>query len=52
MSRRRILALREREGGFCTQVVQEPINYPANVIGGYGFFNLAIPDVEVVVVDE
>lgn len=46
------LALRERGGSFFTQVVQEPINYPTNVIGGYGFFNLAIPDVEVVVVEE
>jgi hypothetical protein len=46
------LALRERGGSFFTQVVQEPINYPSNVIGGYGFFNLAIPDFDFVVIED
>lgn len=30
----------------------EPLNYPTNVIGGRGFFNLYIPDVRFFVLDE
>jgi hypothetical protein len=30
----------------------EPINYPTNVEGGLGFFNLYVPDVRVFVLDE
>lgn len=46
------LAQRQRSGSIFTQLVQEPINYPSNVEGGYGFFNLSIPSVEMVVVGE
>jgi hypothetical protein len=30
----------------------EPVNYPTNVIGGKGFFNLYIPDVRIFVLEE
>jgi hypothetical protein len=30
----------------------EPVNYPSNVIGGRGFFNLYIPDVRIFVLEE
>jgi hypothetical protein len=29
----------------------EPINYPTNVQGGYGFFNLHTPDVRIFVLE-
>ena len=31
--------------------ISEPINYPSNVNGGYGFFNLYLPDVKVFVIE-
>ncbi|MEO8471572.1 MAG: hypothetical protein ABI477_05240 [Chryseolinea sp.] len=34
-------------GGF----ISWPINYPSNVNGGYGFFNLYLPDVRIFVVE-
>ena len=40
------LKKRERSSGFLTEVTNEPINYPTNVIGGLGFFNTHIPDVK------
>lgn len=30
----------------------EPVNYPSNVIGGRGFFNLYVPDVRLFILDE
>ncbi len=45
------LALRERGGSIINQLTSEPINYPSNVEGGYGYFNLVIPDFKVVVVE-
>ncbi len=36
--------------GF-VEFVSEPVNYPSNVEGGRGFFNLYIPDIRLFVVD-
>lgn len=33
------------------EYLSEPVNYPSNVIGGKGFFNLYIPDVRVFVLE-
>ncbi|MEX2234754.1 MAG: DUF4249 domain-containing protein [Cyclobacteriaceae bacterium] len=33
------------------EFISEPINYPSNVVGGKGYFNLYIPDVRVFVFD-
>lgn len=33
------------------EFVSEPVNYPSNVVGGKGYFNLYIPDVEFFVFD-
>ncbi len=41
------LALRERGGNLFSQVVSEPINYPSNVVGGYGFFNTHHPNIHI-----
>lgn len=38
------LTLRDKSGNLFSQITQEPINYPTNVQGGYGFFNTHIPD--------
>lgn len=35
-----------------TEYLSEPVNYPTNVVGGKGFFNLYVPDVRVVIVGE
>jgi Domain of unknown function (DUF4249) len=32
--------------------VSEPVNYPSNVIGGKGFFNLYVPDIRFIILDE
>jgi hypothetical protein len=32
--------------------VSEPVNYPSNVVGGKGFFNLYVPDVRFIVLEE
>jgi hypothetical protein len=34
------------------EFVSEPINYPSNVTGGRGFFNLYIPDVRLMIIPE
>ena len=39
------LNLRKKSENLFSQITQEPINYPSNVQGGYGFFNTHIPDV-------
>jgi hypothetical protein len=36
---------------FFSDFASEPMNYPTNVSGGYGFFNLHVPDVRVFVLD-
>lgn len=33
-----------------TEYLSEPVNYPTNVVGGKGFFNLQVPDVRIVIV--
>ena len=33
------------------EFVSEPVNYPSNVVGGKGYFNLYVPDVEFFVFD-
>ena len=39
------LTARKRSGTLFTQIVNEPINYPSNVVNGYGFFNTQFPDI-------
>lgn len=34
------------------EFISEPVNYPSNVIGGRGFFNLYIPDVRTFIFEE
>lgn len=34
------------------EFVSEPVDYPSNVVGGKGYFNLYVPDVEFFVFDE
>lgn len=46
------LALRERGGSIFNQLTGEPINYPTNIIDGYGYFNLVVPDIKVVILNE
>lgn len=41
------LSLRERGSNFFTDLVKEPLSYPTNVNGGYGFFNTHFPDLRV-----
>src|SRR5690606_19307591 len=33
------------------ELISEPVDYPSNVIGGRGYFNLYIPDVEILVLE-
>ena len=40
------LKKREKGGNVFTELTNEPINYPSNVKGGFGFFNTHFPDVE------
>lgn len=37
--------------GF-VEFISEPVNYPSNVTGGRGFFNLHIPDIRLFILDE
>ena len=39
------------EGLFLVEFLGEPINYPSNVKGGKGFFNLYIPDFRIFVLE-
>ena len=34
------------------EYISEPVNYPSNVVGGKGFFNLYIPDIRFVILEE
>lgn len=40
------LILRNESGSVFNQLNLEPLNYPTNVMNGYGFFNAHIPDVK------
>jgi hypothetical protein len=42
------LTLRQKSGNFFTDLVKEPINYPSNIEGGYGYFTTHFPDVKLV----
>src|SRR5690606_8068125 len=33
------------------EFISEPVNYPSNVVGGRGYFNLYVPDVRVIVLE-
>lgn len=39
------LVLRNESGSLYNQLNLEPLNYPTNVVNGYGFFNAHIPDI-------
>ncbi len=39
------LSLRTGAGNIFTELNMEPVNYPTNVINGYGFFNTHYPDI-------
>ncbi len=42
------LSTRQRSGtSLFANLLQEPVNFPSNVQGGYGYFNLHLPRVEV-----
>ena len=41
----RYLGLREKSNNWFSQVTSEPINYPSNIVGGYGFFSTHHPDI-------
>jgi hypothetical protein len=43
----RFLKLRQDNRFNLTQFLSEPVNYPTNVQGGKGFFNLYIPDIRI-----
>lgn len=46
------LSTRERsDNSFFANLLQEPVNYPSNIEGGYGFFNLSRPRVELRVLE-
>jgi hypothetical protein len=45
------LTLRERSTNFFTDLSKEPLNYPTNIDGGYGFFTTHHPDIEVEIID-
>ena len=40
------LGLRQGGGGVFSQLNLEPVNYPTNIVNGYGFFNTYIPDIK------
>lgn len=46
------MKLREDTRFGLAAALGEPINYPTNVTGGLGFFNLYIPDVRIFTIDE
>ena len=41
------LSAYKRSGNLFNQLTGEPINYPTNVIGGYGYFNTHFPDIRI-----
>lgn len=44
------MQLRQKSNNFFTDLVKEPINYPSNINGGYGYFTTHFPDVRFIVV--
>ncbi len=46
------LMARKKSGGLISSMLSEPITYPSNVKGGYGFFTMYFPDIQMIVVDE
>lgn len=46
------LKLRKDNRYAFAELASEPLNYPTNVIGGLGFFNLHLPDVRIFVLEE
>jgi len=46
------LKLRKDNRYTFAELASEPLNYPTNVNGGLGFFNLHLPDVRIFVLDE
>lgn len=45
------LAVRQKSNGLFSSLTQEPINYPTNVIGGYGFFTTHFPDARIIILE-
>ena len=41
------LSARKRGGNIVSSLMGEPINYPTNVVGGYGFFTTHFPDIRI-----
>ncbi len=46
------LQLRQDNRFTFIEFISEPVNYPSNVEGGLGFFNLYLPDIRLFVLDE
>ncbi len=45
------MELRQDNRFSLVEFLGEPINYPTNVVGGKGFFNLYIPDIRTFVLE-
>lgn len=45
------LLARKKSGGIVSSMLSEPISYPSNVNGGYGFFTTHFPYIQAVVVE-
>ncbi|MBL4716131.1 MAG: hypothetical protein COC01_10540 [Bacteroidetes bacterium] len=48
----KFLDAQKRTEGIWAQITSEPINYPTNVVGGYGYFNTHHPDVVIIDLNE
>lgn len=48
----RFMSLREDNRFSFTEYLSEPVNYPTNVQGGRGYFNLYVPDIRTFVLQE
>ncbi len=46
------LKLRLDNSRSIIEYLDEPVNYPSNVVGGEGFFNLYVPDVELLILSD
>jgi hypothetical protein len=47
----RFMELRQDNRFSLVEYLGEPVNYPTNVVGGKGFFNLYIPDIRTFVLE-
>jgi len=45
------LMARKKSGGIVTSMLSEPISYPSNVKGGYGFFTTHFPEIQMIIVE-